>query len=1393
MKKRFLSILMCAAMVLTLLPTTVLAADPTGYWTDAENIGTIPVPVDNVYTITSAAELAAIARAVNEQTNDFSGKTIILADNIDLSAHLWVPIGSSSSAPFRGSLNGAGHAITGLTIRTDAYAYVGLFGYACGGAYSDVTVTGSVSVEQNDYYTYVGGLIGCIYSSSSDSTKLSNVTTEVDISGKCYYRGYFGGMAGYCEYCEFENCTASGTVSGTITGDYELYLGGLTGYCRNCDFEKCAASGTISGTVPDGDDCFVGGLIGNADNYNADTSLKNSYATGSVTGTASRYSDVYVGGLVGYNYHVPVKNCYAVGAVNARSGDDEVYVGGLAGYSSGAVDGCYATGTVTGHSNDPDTVYAGGLVGVNYAAVNHSYATGDVTATKGYPVYCGGFVGDNHASIYNSYAAGSVNASSGYSGADAVGGSFAGRNNEEIINCCALGNVTVKGNDQTIGGVFLGIANVNSSVRNCYAVGSVTSSATSGTTVTNGFAGVVKTASDASESDGEISHCIYLENDITPVNGETKTESVMKSTAFADELNGWINTYDGLETPLSFWTQSGTDYPVFDEDASPAVSYDIWLGGVRITSINCNDITAAINMKTPGAASGSAVYTPADGDSSAVLTLNGFHFSGEGHYIFWKDSYRTADVYYGLYTKSDLAVILSGDNSITETSECPANGLISCGISNVTDPSDYSYGDITLTFSGSGSLTAAGADSNVSKYDRSTGSYGIDIRGDIVLEDTVSVTGTGGDVSSKAEENHPNWTFEKDIDTYGIRASSVSVSEGTTCTGIGGKVSLLDDLAETADSYELYGRSTGIQAQFGTMAGTLCGIGGSITLNDTELRSDSYRILSGTSCGLRVDWLNNFTGSVSAAGGSITLEGHAADNPWDSASSSGFDQQTGMGSRSTFSGPLTICGNTAAIMEDYRNISASGFYDILANYSNTQLLANTDNTAEGAAASPLTTGSFPTGDGENVYKYISIAPLYTVTVENYGNGTAEADKTSAAVGETITLTATPSSGYHFKEWQSSDVTISGNTFTMPEKNVTVTAIFEADETRAYTVTFDANGGIVTPANATTGADGTLASLPTPTRNGSYSFSGWYTEVSGGTIVDTATVFTADTTIYAKWTQNSGGSSAPTTFESTVADSTHGSVSINKNNAHAGEVLTINVNPDQGYTLETITVTDRNGKNIPVTIEDGKYTFTMPASKVTIEATFMEDNSMLNFFVDVPADTYYYDAVLWAVENGITLGTDDIHFSPALTCTRAQVVTFLWRAAGCPEVEIGDTFTDVVKGSYYEKAVVWAVAEGITKGTSETEFSPDATCNRGQIGTFLWRVAGSPAMLNMTAADPAVSNNPFWDVSSMDYFYQAVLWAVDNGITNGTTATTFSPNAECTRAQIVTFLYRNMGK
>ena len=265
----------------------------------------------------------------------------------------------------------------------------------------------------------------------------------------------------------------------------------------------------------------------------------------------------------------------------------------------------------------------------------------------------------------------------------------------------------------------------------------------------------------------------------------------------------------------------------------------------------------------------------------------------------------------------------------------------------------------------------------------------------------------------------------------------------------------------------------------------------------------------------------------------------------------------------------------------------------------------------------------------------------------------------------------------------------------------------------------------------------------------------------------------------------GDSSSLSGSNVSMGSSVNGSVTVSPKSASKGDIVTVTVRPDTGYSLDTLTVTDQNGTELKLTDKgDGRYTFKMPGSKVTVKATFMEDNSMLNFFVDVPADAYYHDAVLWAAENGITGGVDDTHFAPNASCTRAQAVTFLWRVAGSPVPKTtAMPFADVKAGSYYYDAVLWAIGQGITKGTSDTTFSPNATCTRAQIVTFLWRSQKSPA---------ADGVNPFTDVAADAYYNTAVLWAAENGITGGTTATTFSPNVSCTRAQIVTFLFRCLG-
>ncbi len=281
----------------------------------------------------------------------------------------------------------------------------------------------------------------------------------------------------------------------------------------------------------------------------------------------------------------------------------------------------------------------------------------------------------------------------------------------------------------------------------------------------------------------------------------------------------------------------------------------------------------------------------------------------------------------------------------------------------------------------------------------------------------------------------------------------------------------------------------------------------------------------------------------------------------------------------------------------------------------------------------------------------------------------------------------------------------------------------------------------------------------------------------------------DVTVTVSWEKTGGSSSGGngggvSTYAVTVDSAKNGTVTASAKTASKGATVTLTVTPDKGYTLETLTVTDASGKEVKLTEKNGKYTFTMPAGKVTVKATFMEDNSMLNFFVDVPAGAYYYDAVLWAAKNGITGGVDDTHFAPDAPCTRAQIVTFLWRAAGSPEPENVGSFADVSADSYYAKAVAWAVENGITTGTGDGMFSPNATCTRAQAMTFIWRSQKSVA---------AAGANPFTDVAADAYYAGAVQWAVENGVTNGTSDTTFSPNTNCTRAQIVTFLYRCLGE
>ena len=318
----------------------------------------------------------------------------------------------------------------------------------------------------------------------------------------------------------------------------------------------------------------------------------------------------------------------------------------------------------------------------------------------------------------------------------------------------------------------------------------------------------------------------------------------------------------------------------------------------------------------------------------------------------------------------------------------------------------------------------------------------------------------------------------------------------------------------------------------------------------------------------------------------------------------------------------------------------------------------------------------------------------------------------------------------------------------------------------------------------------LAKDPTTSEVGNIEY--WYCPVCGKYFADANGdhEITQAETVIPKRQSSGGGSGGSSSYPITVPSKTeNGTVTVSPKNASAGSTVTITVLPDSGYVLETISVTDKNGNDLKLTDKsNGKYTFTMPTSKVEIKVTFMEDNSVLNFFYDVPNDAYYYEAVKWAAENGITGGVGNSLFAPNQPCTRAQIVTFLWRAAGSPVVNYLMPFTDVDEGAYYAEAVRWAASCGIVTGLTETTFGTNGVCTRAQAAAMIYRCAQAQGK-GFTGA--WMFHLPFTDVP--EWAYESVAWCYMNGVTTGVSETSFAPDNDCTRAQIVTFLWRAFSK
>ena len=434
----------------------------------------------------------------------------------------------------------------------------------------------------------------------------------------------------------------------------------------------------------------------------------------------------------------------------------------------------------------------------------------------------------------------------------------------------------------------------------------------------------------------------------------------------------------------------------------------------------------------------------------------------------------------------------------------------------------------------------------------------------------------------------------------------------------------------------------------------------------------------------------------------------------------------------------------------------------------------------------ITNDKFTMPAGNVTVKAIFEANTYTVKL--YANGGTIAsgqDVTSYTYGVGATLPTAGDmtrEGYTFAGWYDNEA-LTGNPITEISTDETGNRTYWAKWTiNQYTITYDLDGGTAEGNPDTYTIETGAFTLNNPTKSG-YTFTGWSGTGLDGENNMTVTIPTGSTgerSYTAHWRYNGGGSGGSSSYPITIPGKTeNGTVTVSPRSAEKGDTVTITAKPDSGYQLDDLTVTDKNGKELKLTDKgNGKYTFTMPASKVEVNATFVKEVET-SPFSDVSTSAYYYEAVKWAQEKGITGGIGNGLFGPNQPCTRAQIVTFLWRAAGSPVVNYAMNMTDVAEDAYYAEAVRWALSEGVTTGTGDGKFSPDTTCTRAQSVTFLFRAIGK-------LVD---SKAEFSDVLTDSYYANAVAWAVENGVTNGIGDGLFGPNNSCTRAQIVTFLFR----
>ena len=898
---------------------------------------------------------------------------------------------------------------------------------------------------------------------------------------------------------------------------------------------------------------------------------------------------------------------------------------------------------------------------------------------------------------------------------------------------------------------------------------------------------------------------IYNKGEVT-LNGGTFERSAEKGTysPYSDGGNSWytIANYGTMEINTGVTVENA--------------------GGYSSMIRNGGDVTADCNLTIEGGNFAGGVNTVKN-DSFGVLTINGGNFSNTAQYVImnWNKAEITAGTFQTLDTASAVLFTSTYGNDANTVGKLTISGG---EFKHASDTQEMIVDHYDESNSGAAAVTGGRFDADISKYIPSD--YVQSADGTVEKLGESNAVAKVGDTYYKtlaeavAAANNATVTLLKDVTANVTIPADETITlnlNGMTLTNVDDHTILNNGNLTITGT----GRVDNISHAKGALynKGTVVINGGTFDrsqengMNKGESGQNSWYTIKNVGTMTINDGATVQTAGNNAARGkfsSLVSNGYFNTNDYDT--NKGLDQPILTIDGGTFRGGLNTIKN-----DDRARLTING--GTFSNYY--QAVVQNHNIAE------ITGGTFTAASDANTETYgiyncgcsadIDLGTL-TVSGGTFTGATyavAEVSSQNAIVNISGGQFAGTKAAIIKSSTSNATIAISGGSFSQSVERKYLDRSLNAELKRAsgetpysyYTSMNDAlaaakPGDTVTDLNATTEskvtltlkyndgatadttynvASGTTITLPTPAHRSGYTFNGWY-DGSKFYAAGASYKVSATATLNASWSYISSGSSSydPTYSVSTPSKTENGSVTVSPKSASKGSTVTITVKPDSGYVLETLTVTDKNGNELTLKDKgDGKYTFTMPAGKVEVKATFMEDNSVLNFFYDVPNGAYFYEAVKWAVDKGVTNGLSDTMFGPYESCTRAQIVTFLWRAAGSPEPKAMSSFTDVPASAYYAKAVAWAVENGITNGMTATMFAPDATCTRGQSVTFLYRA------LKGTAS----GSTNFTDVQSDAFYADAINWAVANNVTNGTSNTTFSPNADCTRAEIVTFLYR----